>query len=149
MLADPKNDMFHFLSILESIGKIRAYIKGISTPEEFFETSDQMVYNAVLTLLTNIGETVGKMSEDSQVQCTDIANIKALRNRIAHNYTGIDSFIIYDVATIKLSVLGNEIFSAFEHYLKEKVFDSEEYMIAKESTFYRHIDFDKIKQSHP
>lgn len=146
MLASPENDLFHFLSILESIGKIQLYIHGINSPEEFFEKEDQMVYNAVLTLLTNIGETIGKISTESQqlFQKNDLKNIKGLRNRIAHNYTGIDSFVIYDISTTKLESLSDELYEIFQKHIISGVFDQEEYTIAKTSSYYRHVDFNRL-----
>ncbi len=36
MLRDIKNDLFHILGVLESIGKIDRYISNIETVEDFF-----------------------------------------------------------------------------------------------------------------
>ena len=64
MLKHKANDLLHLLSILESIEKIRLYSKDSESAEIFFEYNDQINFNATLTLLMHIGETVGKLSDD-------------------------------------------------------------------------------------
>ncbi|MGL1891427.1 MAG: DUF86 domain-containing protein [Spirochaetaceae bacterium] len=97
MLAKPENDLFHFLTILESMGKINKYLEGISNADDFIEKDDQIYFNATLTLLTNIGEVFGKISKESQAHFNDddLIGLRGIRNRIVHDYTGIDSFRIF------------------------------------------------------
>ena len=64
MLPNITSDLLHILNILESIGKLSGYKKGYSDAEEFFEASDQLPFNASLSLLVNIGEASGKTSKE-------------------------------------------------------------------------------------
>ncbi len=64
MLKDKKNDLLYLLSMIESIEKVILYSKDIETAECFFEYNEQINFNATLTLLMHIGETVGKLSDD-------------------------------------------------------------------------------------
>lgn len=146
MLAKPQNDLFHLLSILESIGKINHYLKNIDSAEEFIEKEDQLYFNASLTLLANIGETFGKISEESQkyIDKDDLNGIRRIRNRIVHDYPGIDSFRIYEIIENKILKLNNQVVSIIKDYLNNKIIDLEEFNVSKNSKFYKHINFNDI-----
>ena len=90
MLHDVKNDLFHLLNALESIGKIGVYIVDVTSAEEFLEINEQMNFNASLSLLTNIGESIGKLSDESKqdIEDSDIAGIRALRNDHQFSWKG-------------------------------------------------------------
>jgi len=92
MSPDPRNDMFHFLTILESIGEIDQYLNAIDSAEDFIEKEDQLYFNASLTLLSNIGEVFGKLSGESQSYFNkeDLKGVRGVRNRIVHDYTEFD-----------------------------------------------------------
>ena len=98
MLPEENKDLFHLLGILESAGKISDYSKGIETADEFIRAQNQMVYNACLTLLTNICEELEKLSAETKSKLTklDLRAIKGMRNRIVHDYQNLDSYIIFD-----------------------------------------------------
>lgn len=143
MLRDARNDLFHLLNILESIGKIRKYTDGIDSAEQFINQKDQMIYNASLTLLANIGESIGKLSDYSTETLSglDLSAIRGMRNRIVHDYSGLDSYIIFEVAKSGL----NDLQKTIEKHIKESIlnhqFDEEEYELSVASPYYRHIDF--------
>lgn len=85
-------DLLPLLIILESIGKIELYAAGSNSAIDFFRRDDQMHFNATLLLLINIGEQANKLSEELRSEYTNIPfhKIRGLRNRLAHDYTGID-----------------------------------------------------------
>lgn len=143
MLAKPQNDLFHFLTILESMGKIDKYLRGITSANDFIEKDDQIYFNATLTLLTNIGEVIGKISEDSKKYFSnvDLIGIRGVRNRIVHDYTGIDSFRIFEIIINNVPVLKKQINEIIFIYLENGIIDLEEYNIAKNSKFYKHVNF--------
>lgn len=146
MLADKANDLFHFLSILESIGKIQNYLTTIHSPEDFIEKEDQLYFNASLPLLANIGETFGKLSDESKhhFNSEDIKGLKAIRNRIVHDYTGIDSFIIYDIIQNNIPDIQACIYSLLRSYIGNGIVDKQEFELAKSSEYYKHIDFNEF-----
>jgi uncharacterized protein with HEPN domain len=146
MLPNEKNDLMYLLNILEYIGKIWKYTEETNDAEELFELNDQLNLNASLALLANIGENVSKITEKLKQKYPDIEwqQIKNFRNKIVHDYVGIDLAIVYEIITNNLKILKPE----FEKIIKEqtnlKIFDIEEIKLCKESRFYKYIDFEKI-----
>ncbi|MBA1335371.1 MAG: Uncharacterized protein HPY66_0993 [Firmicutes bacterium] len=105
MLPNIKNDLMYLLNILESIEKILLYSKDCTAAEEFYEMNDQLNFNASLNLFANIGENIGKLSDElKQAYCdVDWNRIKGFRNRIVHDYVNIDTFMVFDIIMNDLS----------------------------------------------
>jgi len=146
MLPNERNDLLYLLNILEYIGKIWKYTEDTNTAEELFELNEQMNLNASLTLLANIGENVSKITEKLEDEYPNVEwqKIKDFRNRVVHDYVGIDLAIVYEIITNDLKVLKSEIVKIIKERIKQKVFDIEEIKISKESKYYNHIDFKEI-----
>ena len=146
MLPNDRNDLMYLLNILEYIGKIWKYTEKSKNAEELFELNDQMNLNASLTLLANIGENVAKISEKTKkkYQSIEWKQIKNFRNRIVHDYTGIDLAIVYEIITHDLKTLKPKIESIIKEKLEQKIFDIEEMKICEESPYYGHIEFEKM-----
>lgn len=143
MLRKVKNDLKYLLSILQSIGKIKHYTKEIDSPEGLIETQEQLIYNACLTLFTNIGESVGKLSDQSKSKLDSDAlkGAVGVRNRIAHDYSNVSTFVIYEIISSKLDALKSDINNLVKEYLNNSSIDKEEFLAAKESSYYKFIDF--------
>ena len=146
MLPNEKNDLLYLLNIIEYIGKIWKYTEKANDAEELFELNDQLNLNASLTLLANIGENVSKISQTLKRKYSNIEwkNIKEFRNRIVHDYVGIDLAIVYEIITNDLKTLKPEIEKIIRENLKQNIFDIEEIKMCQESKFYRNIDFNEI-----
>ena len=146
MLPNKKNDLLYLINILEYIGKIWKYTEKTNDAEELFEINAQMNLNASLTLLANIGENVSKLSDDLKQENTNIewTKIKEFRNRIVHDYIGIDLVIVYEIITNDLKILKHEIVKIINEGINEKIYDIEEIKICKESKYYNYIDFNEI-----
>ena len=146
MLPGEKNDLLYLLNILEYIGKIWKYTEETRSAEGLFELNDQMNLNAALTLLANIGENASKITENLKQEYSNIQwkQIKSFRNRIIHDYVGIDLAIIYEVITNDLKILKYEFEKIVNEKTSRNVFDIEEIKVSKESKFYKYVDFDKI-----
>ncbi|HLP47024.1 MAG TPA: HepT-like ribonuclease domain-containing protein [Candidatus Deferrimicrobium sp.] len=146
MLAELKNDLLYLLNILESIEKIHIYSRKVDTAEDFFYANDQLNFNATLNLLANIGENCSKISSELKNKNPDIQwqDIKNFRNRIAHDYVGIDMFIVFRIIQNELEPLKKRIFLLIAEELKNKNFDEKEFQLARESYYYRHIPFNEI-----
>ena len=138
------------LNILEYIGKIMKYTEEINDAEELFELNEQMNLNASLTLLANIGENVSKISENTKQQHLNIEwkQIKDFRNRVVHDYVGIDLAIVYEIIKKDLLVLKPEIEKIIKEKITNKIFDIEELKVCQESKYYKFIEFEKIKQKN-
>ena len=82
--------------IWESIEKIERYIDGM-TQDNF--DSDEKTTDAVVRNLEIIGEAAGRLPEDFTNQHSEIEWVKiiGLRNRIVHEYFGVDLQIIWQI----------------------------------------------------
>jgi uncharacterized protein with HEPN domain len=146
MLPNEKNDLLYLMNTLEYIAKIWKYTKDVNDPEELFVLNDQLNLNASLTLLANIGENVSKLSENLKREFDNIEwkQIKEFRNRIVHDYIGIDLAIVYEIITNDLKTIKIEIEKIIKTKAEQGIFDIEEIKISKDNIYYKHIDFKKI-----
>jgi uncharacterized protein with HEPN domain len=105
--------------------------------------NDQLNFNATLNLLANIGENIGKISEELKQIYTDIEwkQIKGFRNRVVHDYVNIDTFLVFEIIRNNLSPLKSNLMGIIQKELIKGNFDAVEYCEAKNSFYYRHIDF--------
>ena len=94
--------------ILSGIEKIFSYTDGKSY--DSFER-DSMVVEACVFNLGQIGEYANKISEDFKGSNTDIPwkNLYGLRNRIVHDYEGVNLVLIWDIISEDLIELKKQI----------------------------------------
>ncbi|MDR1902921.1 MAG: DUF86 domain-containing protein [Treponema sp.] len=146
MLPNEQNDLLYLLNILEYIGKIWKYTEEAKDAEALYELNEQLNLNASLTLLANIGENVSKISDILKEEYSNIGwqQIKDFRNRIVHDYIGIDLVIAYEIIKKDLKKLKPNIEKIIKTKAENKIFDIEELKISKESKYYKNIDFEKI-----
>lgn len=146
MLKSIKNDLVYLLGILQSIAKIRKYSENYNTPEELFNANDQLNFNACLNLLINIGENANKLSEEIKKKYTDLewAQIIGFRNRIVHDYKSIDIYKTFEIIKNHLPEFELKLFNLVAKGIKIGDFNIDEYQTAKQSEFYRFIDFSRV-----
>ena len=89
--------------IWESIEKIERYVEGM-TQDNF--QSDEKTTDAVVRNLEIIGEAAARLPEDFTNRHAEIEWIKiiGLRNRIVHEYFGVDLQIIWQILKKDLPV---------------------------------------------
>ena len=147
MLPQIKNDLLYLLNILESIEKIYLYVGTITDAENFYYANDQLNFNATLNLFANLGENAGKISEELKIETSHMKwqDIKDFRNKVVHDYTGIDLFIVFRIIKNELLPLKNGIIKIISSELKNRHFDVKEFREAQKSFYYRHVPFDKIE----
>jgi uncharacterized protein with HEPN domain len=82
--------------IWESIEKIERYTEGMT--REIFQ-NDEKTTDAVVRNFEIIGEAAGRLPEDFTNQHSEIEWVKiiGLRNRIVHEYFGVDLQIIWQI----------------------------------------------------
>jgi len=80
--------------MLESCERILEYTKGLSF--EYFK-KNYLVVDAVVRNFTIIGEAAGRIPEEYKVKHPEIEwdRIRGFRNRIVHDYFGIDYQIVW------------------------------------------------------
>jgi len=90
--------------ILESIDRIIQYIEGMSF--ESFST-DQKSIDAVVRNLEIIGEAANRLPDDFKEKHSQVEwhKVVGLRNRIIHDYFGVDLQIIWQIIHTDLPAL--------------------------------------------
>lgn len=101
-------DKLILTKILKYIGEIKLFIEGYSY-EKF--KNDRKTINACVFNLSQIGELAGKVSEELQKEYSNIEwrGIKALRNRIVHDYEGVNLNMVWEFLTDELSDLEEQL----------------------------------------
>jgi len=105
----PKNPIEYLNHILDEC----KYIKSVITPElekeDFLE--NETLKRAVVRSLEIIGEATKKISADLKYQWNSISwkNMAGMRDRLIHDYMGVNYFIIWDVVKNKIPALYDQI----------------------------------------
>lgn len=134
-----KDNILHILTILESIEKVFIYTEGFTDKDSFYTAGDQLRYNAVCHLLLAIGEESRKIEEKLKEEMSFISweQIGGLRNRIAHDYRGIDPAIVFQIARYELMPLKDACLSMLQLIGADKLFLQQ--LVA--SDWYKHLGY--------
>ena len=143
MLPGIENDLLYLLNILEALGKISLYASGFNDAEKFYEADDQLHFNAVLNQFSYIGENTAKLSKEIKQKYNNVnwQSVKDFRNRIVHNYAGLDIFVVFEIITSEIPATIKFVEDIVRKEVLSGIFSSEEYELAKNSKYYRHINF--------
>ena len=146
MQPNIKNDLLYLLGILESVGKIEKYTETCFNADDFYFANEQLNFNASLNLLGNIGELCSKISKELKIKYKNInwREIKDFRNKITHDYAGLDIYIVFEIIKNDLPLLKQEIENLLKIELQKSTFDINELNAAKNSKFYTHINFTEV-----
>ena len=141
-----KNDIVYLLMMLEAIGKIKIYSKDFNNAQDFYHSNNQLNFDASLMMLATIGEQVSKISDElkGKQQHVPWQSVKDLRNRIIHNYEGIDFELAFYIVKNDLPQLENNIIEIIKIETESGNFLMEEIKIAQSSTFYLHVNFEEL-----
>lgn len=144
MQKAPEFDLLFLLRILESGEKIKLYSYGFTDAIEFFEAHDQKDFNACLSLLAQIGEQANKVSDETKKQYSELdwEKMYSYRNRIVHDYTGIDKFITFEIIQNSIPELVDLLVKIIRDSVRQSRFKSEDLDLSRNSPYLRHIDFD-------
>ncbi len=105
----PERSQELFLSdILESIDAIQVYVAGVDL--DCF-CSDRKTFAATIRELEIIGEAIRNISDEIKVQYPEVLwqEIRSFRNKIAHEYFGVDARIVWDIVQNELDLLKDQI----------------------------------------
>jgi uncharacterized protein with HEPN domain len=100
------NDTLH--DIHHAIQRIMTYVQGI-TYDVFLQ--DLKTQDAVIRNLEIIGEATKNLSNTVRSQCDDIPwrAITGMRDKLIHDYFGVNIDIVWHVVTVELSVIAERI----------------------------------------
>lgn len=101
-------DKIILTKVLKYIEEIEELITGYSH-EQF--NKDRKTVNACVFNLSQIGELVGKVSEETTKENPNIEwrGLKALRNRIVHDYEGVNLNMVWGFLDTELEELKNQM----------------------------------------
>lgn len=101
-------DKLIITKILKYIEEIKMFINGYSR-NEF--NNDRKTINACVFNLSQIGELAGRVSGEIQEEYSNIEwrGIKALRNRIVHDYDGVNFNMVWEFLTTELNELEEQL----------------------------------------
>ena len=138
-----KNDLLYLLRMLEAAEKIILYSAQYEQPKEFFLANDQMDFNACLNLLSQIGEQCNKLSSTlvESHSTVDWISVRGLRNRIVHDYAGIDLYIIFEAIKKSIPELRPLIVEIVHIEINNGNFDKQELAVSATSPYLKHVDF--------
>ncbi|MCL2087911.1 MAG: DUF86 domain-containing protein [Oscillospiraceae bacterium] len=104
---DRKNEII-LVKIIECIEKINRYISTVGMPD--FLTDSKLIEACVFNLL-QIGELANRLDSDFQQKHTDVPwhKMRGLRNRLVHNYEGVNFELVWDIIKIDLNALKKQL----------------------------------------
>lgn len=135
--------MLYLLRIMEAVQKIKLYAASFTDWESFYFSHDQLEFNACLNQLGQIGGQAKKLSYTLTDKYSNISwqKIKGFRNRIIHEYIGIDTENVFQIIQADVPELHKQIIPIIINELKDGKFDREEFEVAKTSPYLKHVDF--------
>ncbi|HDH31284.1 MAG TPA: DUF86 domain-containing protein [Candidatus Wolfebacteria bacterium] len=103
-----REDKLYIADIKDSIKKIEEYTKGLDF-DEFVK--DSMAMDAVVRNLTIIGEAAKNIPEEIKSKNPHIAWTEAIsmRNKVTHEYFGVDEDILWQTIKEDLPILKKQI----------------------------------------
>lgn len=103
-----RSQKLFLMDILESIDAITSFVEGCS-----FESfcADRKTFSATIRELEIIGEAIRNISDDIKAQYPDVLwhEIRSFRNKITHEYFGVDARIVWDIVQNELGLLKDQI----------------------------------------
>ena len=132
-------NLIYVLTILEAIEKLKIYTKDFTNAQDFWQSENQLYFNACSNLLLAIGEDVKKIDDELKYTFENIQwqAISDLRNRLAHDYRGADPEILWQVITTELLPLKSILIKMINLI----DFDKKMLLEALHSDYYKHLDY--------
>ena len=101
-------DLTYLGDVLDSIQRIESYTVGVSK-ESFLENF--MMQDALMRQIKIIGEASNGISNDFQEQHENLpwSQMRAIRNKIVHDYRGINLHVIWETVQNDLPALKKQV----------------------------------------
>jgi uncharacterized protein with HEPN domain len=108
-----RDDSVYLNHILDSISQLEEYTKGL-TKEEFLST--RLVQDGTIRQIEIVGEAIKNVSENLKEMYPDIPwkEIAGMRDKLIHNYFGVDIDAVWDAVKKDIPTLKEEILKIME-----------------------------------
>ena len=132
-----EKNLLYILTILECHAKVEIYTQDTKSALQLFEANDQLNFNAVVRLLHIIGEETQRIELALKNEFPHIpwAQIAGTRNRLVHDYRGIDYEVVWEIAKNYIPNLAQTC----ENMISKIDFEKEMLKIALSSPYYTHL----------
>ncbi|NWF67298.1 MAG: DUF86 domain-containing protein [Campylobacterales bacterium] len=133
-----EKNLVYIFTILEVIEKIFEYTDKFKDYEEFYFANSQLNFNGTVNLLIAIGEDVKKIDENIKNDFLfEWKNIAKMRDKISHNYRGIDPYMVWDIVQnhlVKVKIILIKVLQNTENF-KSSLDD------VLDSIYYQHLHY--------
>ena len=143
-----KSETVYLLRILECCGKITFYVSHAPNWETFYSSSEQVWFNATLTLLVQLAEQIIKLEEQTKNNIKNVQwqLIKNFRNIVVHEYQIVNREKVYQISSLMIPKLKESIEEYILMYQNPSMLF--ELQLSRNSEFYKHVDFDLITKKN-
>lgn len=102
------SDIVYIRHILDAILRIKEYLKGIAE-DEFYQ--NHLVQDGVIRQLEIMGEATKQISQETRKKHSNIPwkDMAGMRDKLIHDYLGVDLEQVWDTARNDIQVLETEI----------------------------------------
>ena len=120
-MYDEKN-LVYLLTILEAVEKIKIYTNEFDNADDFLWSHQQLNFNGTVNLLIAIGEEAKKIDDKLKGEFPEIKwkAISGMRNKLSHDYRGVDPNIVWKVVQDELDELKTTLIKMFARIKYDK-----------------------------
>jgi uncharacterized protein with HEPN domain len=142
-MHDEKN-LIHVLTILEAIEKIKIYSSDFGNADDFLWSNQQLNFNGTVNLLIAIGEETKSLDTRLKEDFPDTRwkDIAGMRDKLSHDYRGIDPNIVWNVIRSEVDDLKNTMI----RILSKIKYDPKTLSEILETDYYNHLNYLKPKE---
>lgn len=135
-----EKNLIYIFTLLECIEKTWIYTKDFTSPSDLIWSNEQVEFNATISLFIAIGEESKKIDQllkDAIVCDFSWNDIAGIRDKISHDYRGVDADILWIVIHKDLKKLKTALVE-----MVDKINPSKELLKEFLSTkYYQHIQY--------
>ncbi|MCP5051230.1 MAG: DUF86 domain-containing protein [bacterium] len=134
-----EKNLIYVLTILESIEKIKIYTHGFNNPDDFLWANQQLNFNGTVNLLIAIGEESKKIAKGLKEEFPSVEwkAIAGIRDKMSHDYRGIDPNIVWNVTQKELDNLKK----ALTQMLENIDYNKDNLEKALKTKYYSHLNY--------
>jgi len=136
-------NLLYIFTILECIEKCWIYTKDFDSAYEFLWANEQKELNAVISLFIAIGEESKKIDDNLKNSVTTTftwKQIAGIRDKISHDYRGIDEDILWAIIHNDLHELKKALYQILAIIKPDKKLIKE----FLQTPYYKHINYNEI-----